>query len=44
MLDVQKIFYQNPAVKHEILKSNPLLSELHGFSYGIEQDFPEEYQ
>jgi len=44
MLNVKKIFEEQPNVKQKIIEFNPLLSELSGFSYGIESEFPQEYQ
>lgn len=41
---VKKIFDKNPKIKQNIIQSNPLLSDLSGFSYGIEPEYPDEYQ
>jgi len=42
MQEINRILEAHPEIKNSISKTNPLLSDLNGMSFGIEEDFPEE--
>jgi K+/H+ antiporter YhaU regulatory subunit KhtT len=42
MQQISSILEANPEVKKRVCNTNPLMSELYGMSFGIEEDFPEE--